>query len=96
MKRFCLMTLIICLLAAPVLSEAKYTLPLDLSPGMPLIRSNYLNDLHYKDPTIEMTAREAREEGVLYWVAEVTIQDPTQLRTMPSNSFSYLIHFSFL
>ena len=89
MKRFCLMTLIICLLAAPVLSEAKYTLPLDLSPGMPLIRSNYLNDLHYKDPTIEMTAREAREEGVLYWVAEVTIQDPTQLRTMPSNSFSY-------
>lgn len=90
MKRFCLITLIICLMAAPALTEAgKYTLPLDLTPGMPLNRSNYLSDWHYKDPTIEMTARESREEGVLYWVAEVTIQDPSQLRTMPSNSFAY-------
>ncbi len=69
--------------------EKKYTLPLDLTPGMKLKQSNYLSDWHYKDPTIEMKAREVRDGEVLYWVAEVEIADASQLRTMPSHSFSY-------
>ena len=73
--------------AAP--AEDALKLPLDLSPGMPLVKSNYLTDWHYKDPTIEMTAREEKAEDAVYWIAEVKIGDPTQLRTMPSNSFSY-------
>ena len=93
MKRIFLLTLVLFLLLpagfAEEENETRYTLPLDLSVGMPLVKSNYLSNWHYKDPTIEMEAREVREDGVLYWVAEVKIADPTQLRTMPSNSFSY-------
>ncbi len=90
MKRFWTLALIFTLLlTAAGAEEKKYTLPLDLSPGMPLVKANYLTDEHYLDPTIEMVSRQVRDGEVLYWVAEVTIQDPTQLRTMPANSFSY-------
>ena len=67
---------------------AKYTLPLDLSPGMPLRQSSYLSDWEYQDPTIHMKAREVHEGDALYWVAEVEIADASQLRTMPAHSFT--------
>ena len=69
--------------------ENVLSLPLDLSKGMPLVKSNYLTPAHYKDPTIEMTAREVKGEGkIRYWVADVSIGHPTQLRTMPASTFS--------
>ena len=68
--------------------EGTLALPLDLSKGMPLVKSNYLTPLHYKDPTIEMEAREVQEGDVRYWVGEVAIGHPTQLRTMPAANFT--------
>ena len=68
--------------------ESNLSLPLDLSKGMPLVKANYLTPLHYKDPTIEMEAREVQEGDVRYWVGEVAIGHPTQLRTMPATNFT--------
>ena len=70
-------------------SEEVLTLLLDLSPGMPLVKSHYLSEWHYADPTIEMEARQDKDGTVLYWVAEVEVRHPTQIRTMPANSFTY-------
>lgn len=68
--------------------EKKYTLPLDLSVGVKLKTANYLTDWHYQDPTIEMIARDGMAGDTKFWVAEVEIRDPTQLRTMPAYSFT--------
>ena len=89
MKRFCAMLAVLLMLtgAVPGRGEAL-TLPVDLTRGMPLVKSNYLTPWHYKDPTIEMTAREVKEGTLRYWVAEVEIAHPSQLRTMPANSFT--------
>ena len=76
------------LMTAAAAGAATQTLPLDLSPGMPLKKANYLSEWHYSDPTVEMKAREERIGDVTYWVAEVEIGSPTQLRTMPAYSFS--------
>ena len=91
MKRLLsLITLFLLLSTCAHAAEAKtYTLPLDLTPGMPLEKANYLSDEHYADPTIEMVCRQVRDGEVLYWVAEVTVQDASQIRTMPANSFEY-------
>ena len=84
-----LLSLMMALAAVPApAEETEWKLPLDLTPGMPLVKENYLSNWHYKDPTIEMEAREAKEGGATYWVAEVTIKDPTQIRTMPAYSFT--------
>ena len=89
MKRLILCVLALLLLTAPALAEEKtYTLPLDLTPGMPLINSNYINECHYKDPTIEMEGKEYRSGEVRYWVARVKVQDGTQIRTMPAYTFT--------
>ncbi len=92
MKRLCLLTMILMMcLATPPAGAADpetYTLPLDLSKGMPLDKSNYSTKNHYQDPTIEMDIREAYYGESKYWIAEVTVRDPSQLRTMPASSFA--------
>ena len=89
MKRLCLLILVLALAVSAAAAENDvYTLPLDLSPGMELDKAHYESKWHYKDPTIEMTAREDQYEGVRYWIAEVEISHPSQLRTMPAYSFA--------
>ena len=96
MKRLTALFLTLLMISAAALCAAEeekvYKLPLDLTPGMPLVKENYLTDWHYKDPTIEMKSREERDGKILYWVAEVEIKDGTQIRTMPANSFEYSSH----
>ena len=94
MKRLIILfaALLLFLSAASAEEGKNYTLPLDLTPGMPLLKSNYLNGWHYKDPTIEMAAREETDGEKRWWVAEGEIRDGSQLRTMPANSFSYASH----
>ena len=74
--------------AAARQTGGAYRLPLDLSPGMKLHKANYNTKYHYQDPTIEMDTREEKNGEYRYWIAEVKIQDATQLRTMPANSFT--------
>ena len=73
--------------AAGRTTGGAWRLPLDLSPGMKLHKANYNTKYHYQDPTIEMDTREEKNGEVRYWIAEIRIQDATQLRTMPANSF---------
>ena len=70
------------------LADGTYRLPLDLSPGMKLRKENYNTKYHYQDPTIEMDTRDEKNGEYRYWIAEVKIQDASQLRTMPANSFT--------
>ena len=70
------------------LADGTYRLPLDLSPGMKLHKANYNTKYHYQDPTIEMDTRDEKNGEYRYWIAEVKIQDASQLRTMPANSFT--------
>lgn len=65
-----------------------YTLPIDLSPGKKLKKANYIHDLHYKDPTIEMIASQSWDGNVKYWIARVSIGHASQIRTMPAYSFT--------
>lgn len=98
MRKLCLLTLTAALLltsfaaaestAAALTEQNGYALPLDFSPGMKLNKGNYNTKMHYEDPTIRMDTREEKYGDVKYWMAEVEIQDPTQLRTMPAYSFT--------
>ena len=68
-------------------AETGYTLPLDLTPGTKIREECYLDSDHYRDPTIEMQIRTGHDFDTLWWMAEVTIGDPTQLRTMPAYGY---------
>ncbi len=95
MKRLCLLILTAALLALSAASGETVLpggdalpLPLDLTPGMKLDKANYNTKYHYLDPTIRMDVREENYGDTKYWVAEVEIQHPSQLRTMPAYSFT--------
>ena len=67
--------------------EPHYTLPIDFSPGMPINQKYYVSDTVYEDPTIKVTITTGDERGVLYWIADVEIQDASQLRTLAAEDF---------
>ena len=64
-----------------------YTLPIDFSPGMPVDQKFYLSDTVYEDPTLKVKITTGDEKGVLYWIADIEIQDPSQLRTVAAEGF---------
>ena len=64
-----------------------YTLPVDFSPGLPVDQRYYLSDTVYEDPTLKVTITTGDSNGVLYWIADIEIQDASQLRTAAANSF---------
>ena len=61
-------------------------LPVDFSPGMPLARSRFTAD-SYTDPSISVKITSGDAEGVLYWIADIEIDHPSQLRTAAAESF---------
>ena len=67
--------------------EPHYTLPIDFSPGMPVNQKYYVSDTVYEDPTIRVEITTGDEHGVLYWIADVEIQDASQLRTLAAEDF---------
>lgn len=83
-----LLTLVLFLSASSVMAEEIYTLPIDVSPGMPLSEECYVDENTYIDPTIEMHIYEGMFEDCRYWVADVKIAHASQLRTMPALRFS--------
>ena len=80
----CFSGLLLCSAAA----EEVPSLPMDLSPGMPLQESCYLDENTYVDPTISMHVSTGDENGAIWWMAEVTIGHPSQLRVMPASKFN--------
>ena len=61
-------------------------LPVDFSPGMPLDRSKFTSD-SYLDPSISVKITRGDASGVLYWIADIEIDHPSQLRTAAAESF---------
>ncbi len=64
-----------------------YSLPIDFSPGMPVDQRYYISDLVYEDPTLKVAITTGDQNGVLYWIADIEIQDPSQLRTVAAEGF---------
>lgn len=62
-------------------------LPIDDSPGYPPAASGYAGDLEYQDPSIHVTIETGREFNTDYWLARISIKDPSQLRTTAANGF---------
>ncbi len=70
-------------------AEEVYTLPMDLTPGTPLRQECYISDTSYRDPTITMEITRGFDYETVWWMAEVKIAHPSQLRTMPAYNFTY-------
>ncbi len=64
-----------------------YTLPIDFSPGLPVDQKFYLSDTVYEDPTLKVKITTGDTNGVLYWIADIEIQDVSQLRTAAAEGF---------
>lgn len=63
------------------------SLPIDFSPGNRLNPKAFLSDTLYDDPTIRVEITKGDYNGVLYWIADIRIQDPSQLRTYAAEGF---------
>ena len=82
-----LILLVLCLSAAPGMGEEKYTLPIDFSPGMPIREEFFVSDLEYEDPTLKVKITEGQLNSCDYWIADIEIADPSQLRTISADGF---------
>ncbi len=80
---------------AAAAEEEAAALPIDFSGGMPL-KSEFFKDAWvYEDPTISVSIVQKRHSGASsncdYWVADIKIAHPSQLRTQAANDFSDFI-----
>ncbi len=77
---FALFLTLVTLLTATAAAELK---PLGWNPygGNPVKDANYLSANEYKDESIHVTLKEGVFDGTKYFVANVEIVSPTQLRT---------------
>jgi len=82
-----LLLAVLCFFSAAA-EETVWTLPMDTSPGMPLRKECYLDENTYVDPTIEMRVHTGNMYDTIWWMAEVKIKHPSQLRTMPAVRFT--------
>lgn len=83
--------LMLCAFAPAVAEEDDeilfLSLPVDFSPGNPLNPKFFRSDTVYEDPTIRVEITTGDDSGRLYWIADIEIQDPSQLRTAAAESF---------
>ena len=61
--------------------RTDYLLPIDFSPGKEPSAEGYIENT-YSDSTIQVGVDTGIFENCQYWVADIHIQDPSQLRTM--------------
>lgn len=66
-----------------------FPLPVDFSPGNPLRQDcfHYEPSVFYDDPSIHVEITTGSDNGRLYWIADIVIQDASQLRTVAAESF---------
>ena len=74
-------------LADSSLPDGVNPLPIDFSAGMPAQADGYLSETEYQDPSIHVVITTGRYEETDYWQADVTIADPSQLRTLAADGF---------
>lgn len=84
MKKFIAVCLTLLLL--PALAGAELALPVDETPGYAPNPAGFTESA-YTDESICVTVETVEQEGVLYHVARVTIQSPTQLRTALAGAY---------
>ena len=84
----CFMVCLCMLIIETASAEDIPSLPMDLSPGMPLRESCYLDENTYVDPTIEMHVSSGTENGSDWWMADVIIGHSSQLRVMPASKYT--------
>ncbi len=67
--------------------SVHYSLPVDLTPGIPVNEKYFLSDMEYEDPTLRFTINYSTVNGVDCWVADIEIGDASQLRTASADGF---------
>lgn len=80
MRRFFIFLLTMVCVAASAMGEAK-SLPINLDPLTPPPEEYFLSDHEYKDETLHVLIEEREYLDAITYVAWVTIEDPSQLRT---------------
>lgn len=66
---------------------AQQILPIDFSAGAQPDPAAYTSALTYSDPTITVTIEESRVDDTDFWVADIRISHPSQLRTAAADGF---------
>lgn len=69
----------------PLVSRA---LPMDFSGGAALDPNGYYGGDSYADPTVRVSVKSGRADECDYWVADIQIGHPSQLRTAAADAFS--------
>ncbi len=89
-KRAAAFALIFLLLSAGIAGaeEEIPSLPMDFSGGKKLQERFYTGEWSYEDPTISVVIETGREDNCDWWVADVKIQHPSQLRTASAGGFN--------
>ncbi len=80
MRRFFIFLIMMVCAAACAMGEAK-SLPINLDPLTPPPEEYFLSDHEYKDETLHVLIEEREYLDAITYVAWVTIEDPSQLRT---------------
>ena len=88
-KFFCILLIsVLFVVSAFAESEQTYGIPIDIdSVGSEPDPAGYTDDWTYSDPTISVSITSGREGKCDYWIADITIADPSQLRTMAAGGF---------
>ncbi len=72
----------------PDIMEDIYALPIDFSGGCELDQRNFHGKSSYEDPTIRVTLTSGRYSDCDWWMADIQIVSPTQLRTVSAGGFN--------
>lgn len=67
--------------------NTPYKLPIDFTPGNPVNPRFFLSDTLYEDPTIRVEISTGDYKGRMYWIADIELQDASQLRTASAEGF---------
>ena len=62
-------------------------LPIDFSGGEAAHSDCFLSDLEYEDESIQVRIEKGRKYETNYWVAYITVADPSQIRTVSADGF---------
>jgi exopolysaccharide biosynthesis protein len=67
-------------------SDKNYLLPIDFSPGKAPKASGYKDENTYEDSTISVSVGSGKyQDKCQYWYADITVKDPSQIRTLAAN-----------
>ncbi len=87
LKTLLLFMLIFSAVISCAAAENVYSLPVDFTPGIKPLPSNYLSETEYQDPSLHVTIETGRKDECDYWVARIKISHPSQLRTAAAAGF---------